>query len=78
MLKIAIIENDKEQRRRFEEYVAEFSKESGEECVTVSFFNGVDFLTDYTEDIDVVFMDIDMPLMDGMTAAKNCAKRTRT
>lgn len=75
MLKIAIVENDLEQPRRFEEYVAAFEKEYAEECSIISFFNGVDFLTDYTEDIDVVFMDIDMPLMDGMTAAKKLREK---
>lgn len=70
MLKIAIVENDGEQSARLDGYVKMFAKESGEECMTILFTNGVDFVTDYTEDFDVVFMDIDMPLMDGMTAAE--------
>ena len=75
MLKIAIVENDREQQQCFNKYVALFAEEYGEECVTVNFFNGVDFLTDYTEDVDAVFMDIDMPLMDGMTAAKKLREK---
>lgn len=39
------------------------------------FFNGVDFLTDYTEEYDAVFLDIEMPLMDGMETAERLRKK---
>ena len=70
MLKIAIVENDDEQATRLEEYANSFARESGEDCRVVRFRDGIDFVSDYAGDLDGVFMDIDMPLMDGMTAAE--------
>lgn len=70
MLKLAIVENDNEQAERLEGYVRTFENESGFKCEVVRFCDGVDFVSDYTGDFDGVFMDIDMPLMDGMTAAE--------
>lgn len=69
-MKIAIVENDAEQVVRFIGHIKKYSAESGEDCGVVAFGNGIDFLTDYSGDFDAVFMDIDMPLMDGMTAAE--------
>lgn len=70
MLKIAIVENDAAQAERLEGYVKKFERESGQECLCVLFGDGIDFVSDYTEDFDAVFMDIDMPHMDGLTAAE--------
>ena len=33
--------------------------------------NGLNFVEDYDGRLDVVFLDIEMPHMDGMTAAKD-------
>ena len=70
MLKLAIVENDSEQAARLEGYVRMFEHESGEKCDAVVFRDGVDIVSDYAGDFDGVFMDIDMPMMDGMTAAE--------
>lgn len=75
MIKIAIVENDAEQADTLEAYVKKFSLENNVECSVERFINGVDFVTDYGGDCDVAFMDIDMPLMDGMTAAKKLRER---
>ncbi|MCD8286304.1 MAG: LytTR family DNA-binding domain-containing protein [Clostridia bacterium] len=70
MLKIAVVENEADQADELKRYVGQFAVESGEACVCSVFLNGVDFLTDYPNDYDAVFLDIDMPLMDGMTIAE--------
>lgn len=75
MIKIAIVENDDGQALALEECVKKFSRENNLECRVEKFSNGIDFVTDYGGDADAVFMDIDMPLMDGMTAAKKLRER---
>ena len=70
MLNIAIVENDKDQAERLESYIKRFGEENGEQVNVVWFRDGVDFVSDYAGNFDGVFMDIDMPLMDGMTAAE--------
>lgn len=69
MLKVAIVENESEQSELLAGYVARYARESGEECAAVTFVSGLDFLSDYSGDFDAVFMDIKMPMMDGMTVA---------
>lgn len=70
MLNIAIVENDKLQAERLKDYIERFGEENGEAVRAVWFRDGVDFISDYSGEFDGVFMDIDMPLMDGMTAAE--------
>ncbi len=70
MLKIAVVENEPDQAQELERYISQYAAETGERCNVLVFLNGVDFLTDYPSDYDAVFLDIDMPLMDGMTIAE--------
>ncbi len=70
MLKIAVVENEADQAEELKRYISQYALENGEPCDCSIFLNGVDFLTDYPNDYDAVFLDIDMPLMDGMTIAE--------
>lgn len=65
MYKVAIVEDGKQDRELLVEYLSKYSSEF---TITV-FSSAPKFLTDYKSDCDIVFMDIDMPMMDGMTAA---------
>lgn len=70
MLKIAVVENEPEQAELLRGYVERYSEERQEKCQVVTFPNGLDFLTEYRAGFDAVFMDIKMPLVDGMEAAE--------
>ncbi|MCD8295603.1 MAG: LytTR family DNA-binding domain-containing protein [Clostridia bacterium] len=70
MLKIAVVENEADQAEEIKRYISRYAADSGEPCDCSVFLNGVDFLTDYPNDYDAVFLDIDMPIMDGMTIAE--------
>ncbi len=70
MLKIAVVENEADQAEELKRYISQYALENAEPCDCSVFLNGVDFLTDYPNDYDAVFLDIDMPLMDGMTIAE--------
>ena len=69
MYRIAIVEDDYESRNMFKEYVFRYQSESGMQFRVSEFTNGLNFISDYTADFDVIFMDIDMPHMDGLRAA---------
>ena len=70
MLKIAIVENEAEQVELLRGYVARYSDESGQKCRVFVYPNGLEFISGYKPGFDVVFMDIKMPLIDGMEAAE--------
>ncbi len=74
MVKFAFVDNEKDQLRLLKEYCQRFEKESGQFLKCVFYENAFDFLEEYAGDYDAVFLDIDMPQMDGMTAAAHLRK----
>lgn len=74
MLKIAIVDDEPSYVNKLLDYVEEYKKN---EKVSVSvdiYNNGADFLTDYKPDYTIVFIDIEMPIMDGIETAKKLRK----
>lgn len=70
MIKIAIVDDEKPHSDILESYLARYAAEKNLEIRAEVFSNAVAFLTDYRSDFDIVFMDIRMQYMDGLTAAK--------
>ena len=52
------------------EYCARFSEESGQEIALDVFANGLQFLSAYDPAYRLVFFDIEMPILNGLEAAK--------
>ena len=67
---IAIIEDDKEAAARLVKMLDRFGAESGLIMNKRIFGFSTEFLENYKSGYDIVFMDIVLPDMDGMTAAK--------
>ena len=70
MLKIAIVENEEDQAGLLRGYAMRYAEEKGIKCGVKIYSNGLDFISDYKPGFDAVFMDIKMPLVDGMEAAE--------
>ena len=70
MINIAVVEDNERERKIIAEYLKKFSPRFSVEL----FSSAVVFLTDYTPKYDIVFMDIDMPYLDGMSAAARMRK----
>lgn len=70
MIRIAIVEDDDGEAARLEKYIARYGKEKGEEFSVKRYKDGLAFLDAYKAEFDIVFMDIMMPHMNGLTAAK--------
>lgn len=70
MLKIAIVEDKQKEAQQLISHLDRFSQERGEalQCHWVD--NAVKFLEDYQWQYDIIFMDIQMPGIDGMRAAE--------
>lgn len=69
MINIAIVEDEEAASDLITGYLKDFGKKEGEEFNISVFRNAIVFLENYKPVYDLVFMDIMMPGMDGMSAA---------
>ena len=70
MISIAIVEDNADEASILEKHLKRYSVESDEPVTMERFDSGFQFIDGYTARYDVVFMDIEMPGMDGMTTAR--------
>ena len=70
MLKAVIVEDEAAHADLLKSYLEKACAEKGESCQIAIYQDAVSFLEEYRADADVVFLDILMPYMDGMQAAK--------
>jgi DNA-binding LytR/AlgR family response regulator len=77
MLRVAVVEDNREYSDKLKHFFAEYEKEIKEEIEVVCYADGLDFTESYTADFDIVFMDIEMPLMNGLKAAKKLRERDK-
>ena len=69
MIKIAIIEDEKNIADDLDSYVTRFFKENNFE-INVSYFENAKIFLDNYSSYDLIFMDINMPYIDGLSAVR--------
>jgi DNA-binding LytR/AlgR family response regulator len=74
MIRIAIVEDDESTQKIITEYINKFGNEKNYEFSVNIFSNGQDFINNCAAQFDLVFMDIEMPKMSGLTAARQLRK----
>ncbi len=70
MITVAIVDDNKSETEALTSFLKQYGDECGEKLEITAFKSGFDFLDGYKAVYDVVFMDIEMPEMDGMSAAR--------
>lgn len=68
-MKIAVVEDNEEYAKTLGEYIQKYSSENNLDIAVVYFSNGERFLEEYKSGFDIAFMDIEMPVMDGITSS---------
>lgn len=70
MFRIAIAEDDQACARQLQEYLERYGRENGEELEVHWFPDGMELAEEYRPVYDLLLLDIEMPHLDGMTAAR--------
>ena len=68
-IRIAIIEDEKRASDTLKEYIMRYGKENSAAFAITQFPDAIGLLERYSPEYDIVFMDIQMPYMNGMDAA---------
>ena len=69
-MKLAIVEDRQEHVDRLQSFIEKYREEHNEQFQIFIFSDGLKFLDAYKRGFDIVFMDINMPHIDGMETAK--------
>lgn len=75
MIRIGLVDDDLEHLRLMRDYLARYEREEAAAFRIEEYHNGLNFTEDYDGQLDIVFLDIEMPHMDGMTAARKVRER---
>lgn len=75
MIRIGLIDDDLEHLKLMREYLSRYGREEGVSFQVEEFHDGLSFVEDYNGQLDIAILDIEMPHMDGMTAAKQIREK---
>ena len=74
MFNILIVEDDKEYRSQYRDYLKQMEAQMGESFQIREFEDGDGILENYRADYDIILMDIEMSFVNGMEAAEEIRK----
>lgn len=74
MIRVAIVEDDRNYAEMLKKYIIRYEKESGQRFQITWFQDGEDIVENYRADYDIILLDIEMQFMDGMTTAEEIRK----
>lgn len=70
MIKVAVIDDDGQSLKTIKNYIERYKAEQGGDYSVSCFDMGIEFISDYKAEYDIIFMDINMPLMNGMEVVR--------
>lgn len=70
MLRIAIVEDEREYMEQLKEYLIRYQQESDECFQITTFSDGDEIIENYRSQFDLILIDIEMRFMDGMATAR--------
>ncbi len=77
MLRIAVVDDDVNFQKQVKEFIASFFHHEADRFYVRCYRDGVDFLSEYQSNFDIVIIDIMMPLMNGIEVAHKLRERDK-
>lgn len=74
-MRIAIVDDLDEDRQILKEYLGRYNEEKSLGLEIRVFSSSIEFLENYRNDYDILFLDIEMPGTDGLSAAREIRER---
>lgn len=74
MIRVGIVEDDPRYAEQLKSFLSDYTRESGETFRTSVFSDGAQLVFDYQPDYDILLMDVEMPKMNGIDAAREVRK----
>lgn len=72
---IAIVDDDVSCVKRIKQFIARYQENHGGEYLISEYQDGLTFLEEVNKSYDLIFLDIDMPMMNGMNTARQLRER---
>ena len=73
-MKIAICEDNQQDRKRLKEFILKYSEEKNLLVTINEYTDGIELIDNYNKLFDIVYLDIEMEMMNGMAAAEKLRK----
>lgn len=74
MVKVVIVEDNQSDEDQLRDHLSRYGRENGESFFITAYKSALDFLSAYKGDADMIFMDIELPDINGMDAARRLRK----
>ena len=78
MIRIAIVEDEEQSVQTIKQHLALYCRNIKHQINSFWFRDGLEFISDYKNNFDLVLMDIKMPHLDGMSTARKLREKDQT
>lgn len=75
MIRVAIVEDEPAEAERLQSLLARYSREKGVQFEVQTYTSALTFLAEYNRTVDIVFMDIELPDVNGMEISRRLRKQ---